>query len=202
MWFYEPIPDSCLVIGAGVVLGEGCVIQAYGGSLVIEEGVTLGRQVLLIGQGIIHKNACIGALSTLMSTINVMENAMIPAQSLVGAPEPQVQVHEVNHHEVNHHEMNHHEVNHHEVNHHEVNHREVNHHEVNHHVETPVVEKDVPDSQRSRTSRPDSTQINLHLRRLAAIQLSLHRQPFRIQTATECLGLSIPLDIMLEPWIR
>ena len=82
-------PGSCLVIGAGVVVGKGCVLQSYGGSLVVEDGVTLGSQVLLIGQGIVRKNACIGSLSTLMASIAVMEGAMIPANSLVGAPEPQ-----------------------------------------------------------------------------------------------------------------
>lgn len=84
-------PGSCLVIGAGVVVGEGCVIQSYGGSLVVEEGVTLGSQVLLIGQGVVHRNACVGSLSTLMASIAVGEGEMIPANSLVGAPEPHVE---------------------------------------------------------------------------------------------------------------
>lgn len=83
-------PDSCLVIGAGVVIGEGCVLQSYGGSLVIEDGVTLGSQVLLVGRGAVHRHACIGSLSTLMAEIAVAEGSMIPAGSLVGAPEPQL----------------------------------------------------------------------------------------------------------------
>ena len=82
-------PGSCIVIGAGVVVGKGSVLQSYGGSLVVEDGVTLGSQVLLIGQGVIRKNACIGSLSTLMANITVTEGAMVPANSLVGAPEPQ-----------------------------------------------------------------------------------------------------------------
>lgn len=81
-------PGSCLVIGAGVVVGEGCVVQSYGGSLVIEDGVTLGSQVLLIGHGVVQRNACVGSLSTLMDNIVINEGEMVPANSLVGAPEP------------------------------------------------------------------------------------------------------------------
>ena len=83
-------PGSRLIIGPGVVIGKGCVLHAYQGSLVLEAEVTLGSQVILAGHGTVGKGACVGSMATLMTTIGVSEGASIPPRSLIGAPEPHV----------------------------------------------------------------------------------------------------------------
>jgi carbon dioxide concentrating mechanism protein CcmN len=76
-------PDSRIVIGAGVCLGMGTVLNASGGAIAVEEGATLGAGVLLVGQTKIGKNACIGAATTIFNA-SVDPMAVIPAGSLLG----------------------------------------------------------------------------------------------------------------------
>jgi carbon dioxide concentrating mechanism protein CcmN len=78
-------PGCRLIISAGVCLGRNVVIQACRGDLVIEPGAVLGSGVLVVGQGRIGQNACIGADSTLIDP-QLRVNQVIPPKSLLGDP--------------------------------------------------------------------------------------------------------------------
>jgi carbon dioxide concentrating mechanism protein CcmN len=78
-------PGSRLVIEARVCIGAQVVIQAYGGELNLQAGVNVGPGGLLLGQGRIGENACIGAESTLIHP-QVAAAAVVPAHSLWGDP--------------------------------------------------------------------------------------------------------------------
>jgi carbon dioxide concentrating mechanism protein CcmN len=75
--------DSRITIGAGVCIGTGTIIHAYGGNLDICAGVCIGRSVLIMGNGTINRNACIGAGTTAIDP-QVLEEAVIPTHSLLG----------------------------------------------------------------------------------------------------------------------
>ncbi|RUT08382.1 hypothetical protein DSM106972_015500 [Dulcicalothrix desertica PCC 7102] len=57
-------PNSKILIGAGVCIGMGSVIQVDTGTLEIEAGASLGAGFLMVGEGKIGANACIGAATT------------------------------------------------------------------------------------------------------------------------------------------
>ncbi len=78
-------PGCRIQIGRGVCIGMGSVLHACGGSLIVEAGATLGMGVLVIGQGTIGKNACIGSETTLLNC-SVLSQAVIPPGSLLGDP--------------------------------------------------------------------------------------------------------------------
>ncbi|MGF1521005.1 MAG: hypothetical protein ACFBSF_01625 [Leptolyngbyaceae cyanobacterium] len=75
--------DSQLVIEAGVCIGTGVVVQAYGGKLTLAAGSSVGQGTLLLGSGIIGSQACVGAESTLINPA-IAANQVVPAQSLLG----------------------------------------------------------------------------------------------------------------------
>jgi len=58
-------PDAQITIAAGVCIGMGVILHAFGGSLIIEAGVNLGAGVLVVGQGLIAAQCCIGSTATL-----------------------------------------------------------------------------------------------------------------------------------------
>ncbi len=76
-------PGCRLVIGAGVCVGQGTILHAHQGTLLIEVGVVLGNGVLIVGKGTIGSHACIGPFSTLISC-SVAANQLIPPRSLLG----------------------------------------------------------------------------------------------------------------------
>jgi carbon dioxide concentrating mechanism protein CcmN len=76
-------PGSQLVVGEGVCIGVGCVLHAYQGTVEVKMGATLGSGVLVIGQGKIGENACIGAMTTIINS-SVLAGAIIPPGSLIG----------------------------------------------------------------------------------------------------------------------
>jgi carbon dioxide concentrating mechanism protein CcmN len=78
-------PGCRIHIGRGVCIGAGSILHACGGSLVVEAGATLGRGVLVIGQGTISENACIGSEATLLNC-SILPQAVIPPGSLLGDP--------------------------------------------------------------------------------------------------------------------
>ena len=82
-------PDSELVLAAGVCIGVGCVLHAHQGVLEIGTGATLGSNVLIVGQGRIGANACIGAMTTIINT-SVLPQQMVPPGSLLGDGSRQV----------------------------------------------------------------------------------------------------------------
>jgi carbon dioxide concentrating mechanism protein CcmN len=76
-------PGSRLTIAAGVCIGQGTVLHAHQGTLAIEAGAILGSGVLIIGQGKIGANACVGPLTTIINA-SVKSSEMVPAHSLIG----------------------------------------------------------------------------------------------------------------------
>ena len=75
--------NSQIVIGAGVCIGLGAVLNAYGGAIALEEGVTLGAKVLMIGRCTVGEGACIGQTSTLIDT-SIDPFSLIPSGTLLG----------------------------------------------------------------------------------------------------------------------
>jgi carbon dioxide concentrating mechanism protein CcmN len=75
--------NSQIKIAAGVCIGAGTIIQAAGGNLYIEAGVCIGRGVLIVGNGSIDRDACIGAGTTAIDP-HIEVGAVIPPNSLIG----------------------------------------------------------------------------------------------------------------------
>ncbi len=78
-------PNSRILVASGVCIGMGSIIHAYQGDLALEEGVSLGTGVLIIGQGTIGAYACIGANTTLFNH-SVEPKQAIAANTLLGDP--------------------------------------------------------------------------------------------------------------------
>jgi carbon dioxide concentrating mechanism protein CcmN len=84
-------PNSRIVIGAGVCVGMGAILNACHGAIEVEEGAVLGAGVLTIGRVKIGSNACIGAATTIFNA-SVDKMAVIPAGSLIGDTSRQVTI--------------------------------------------------------------------------------------------------------------
>ncbi len=76
-------PGSHLILAAGVCVGAGAVLHAYGGTLEIESGVSLGAAILLIGSGKIGANACVGSMVTMINPA-IAPGDVIAAGTLLG----------------------------------------------------------------------------------------------------------------------
>ncbi|HEY9652040.1 MAG TPA: hypothetical protein V6C95_15350 [Coleofasciculaceae cyanobacterium] len=76
-------PDSQIIIAAGVCIGMGSILHAYQGTLEVEAGANLGAGVLVVGQGKIGANACIGATTTIWND-SVAPGQVVPPGSLLG----------------------------------------------------------------------------------------------------------------------
>ena len=74
---------SRIVIAAGVCIGMGTILHVYQGTLEIEEGVTLGTGVLVVGQGKVGTNACIGSSTTIFNC-SIEQEQVVPPGSLIG----------------------------------------------------------------------------------------------------------------------
>jgi len=79
----QAAPYSQIIIGSGACLGMGVIINAHHGVIRIENGAILGAGVLMIGEGKIGSNACIGAATTIFNA-SVEAMTIIPAGSLLG----------------------------------------------------------------------------------------------------------------------
>lgn len=75
---------SRLVVGPGVSVGAGAVIHAQGGVLSIAAQVTLGTGVLVLGQGRIGANACIGSKATILAGVAIAPGQMVAANAILG----------------------------------------------------------------------------------------------------------------------
>lgn len=75
--------NSKIMIGAGVCIGMGTILQVENGIIQISPGANLGAGVLMIGAGIIGENACIGAATTLYNA-SVAPAQIIPPGSMLG----------------------------------------------------------------------------------------------------------------------
>jgi carbon dioxide concentrating mechanism protein CcmN len=76
-------PNSKIIIGAGVCIGMGSVIQVDTGILEIEAGASLGAGFLMVGQGRIGANACIGAATTVFKC-SVPSGQVVAPGSILG----------------------------------------------------------------------------------------------------------------------
>ena len=85
----QAAPNSRIVIGAGACIGMGVIVQACQGVIEIESGAILGAGVLMIGQGKVGGNACVGAATTIYNA-SIDPMAIVPAGSLIGDPSRQV----------------------------------------------------------------------------------------------------------------
>ncbi len=59
--------NSKIVIGPGVCIGMGSILQVNTGIIEIEAGVSLGAGFLMVGAGRIGVNACIGSATTVFN---------------------------------------------------------------------------------------------------------------------------------------
>ncbi len=79
--------NSRIIIGPGVCLGVGVILNASQGALEIEGGAIIGSGVLIIGTGKIGRNACVGSLSTIFNS-SVPSQSIVPAGSVITQQEP------------------------------------------------------------------------------------------------------------------
>jgi carbon dioxide concentrating mechanism protein CcmN len=81
--------NSTIVIGAGVCLGMGSILQVSEGILEIEAGANLGAGFLMVGAGKIGANACIGSATTVFNC-SVAPGQVIPSGSILGDTSRQI----------------------------------------------------------------------------------------------------------------
>lgn len=76
-------PNSRILIAEGVCIGMGAVLNAYEGTIEIENGATLGAGVLVVGSSHIGSRACVGAATTIFNQ-SIAPWQVVPAGSLIG----------------------------------------------------------------------------------------------------------------------
>ncbi len=79
----QAAPNCRIVIHSGACIGMGTLINAYHGNIEIESGAMLGAGVLIVGQGKIGQNVCLGSCTTVINP-SVESGTTIEAGSLVG----------------------------------------------------------------------------------------------------------------------
>jgi len=79
----QAAPNSKIIIGSGVCIGMGSILQLDAGTLEIESGANLGAGFLMVGAGKIGTNACIGSATTVFRS-SVEPGKVIPAGSVIG----------------------------------------------------------------------------------------------------------------------
>jgi carbon dioxide concentrating mechanism protein CcmN len=75
--------NSKIIIGAGVCIGMGSILQVNEGTIEVEPGVNLGAGFLMVGQGKIGTNACIGSATTVFNC-SVAPGLVVPPGSVLG----------------------------------------------------------------------------------------------------------------------
>lgn len=83
-------PDSQVIISAGVCIGMGTIIHAHKGTLKLEAGAVLGAGVLVVGNGKIGANACIGSVTTIWNS-SIKSGQVVSPGSLIGEVGRQVE---------------------------------------------------------------------------------------------------------------
>ncbi|QDL08439.1 transferase [Brasilonema octagenarum UFV-E1] len=79
----QAAPNSKIIIGSGVCVGMGSILQVHEGTLEVEAGANLGAGLLMVGKGRIGANACIGAATTIFNC-SVDPGQVLPAGSVLG----------------------------------------------------------------------------------------------------------------------
>ncbi|MBU7585922.1 MAG: transferase [Nostoc sp. TH1S01] len=81
--------NSKIIIGPGVCIGMGSILQVNEGTLEVEAGANLGAGFLMVGAGKIGTNACIGAATTIFNC-SVEPGAVVPPSSVLGDTSRQI----------------------------------------------------------------------------------------------------------------
>ncbi|MDZ8104440.1 MAG: transferase [Nostoc sp. DedQUE12a] len=81
--------NSKIIIGPGVCIGMGSILQVHEGTLEVEAGANLGAGFLMVGKGKIGANACIGSATTVFNT-SVEPGQVIPPGSILGDTSRQI----------------------------------------------------------------------------------------------------------------
>lgn len=81
--------NSKIIIGAGACIGMGTILQVYEGTLEIEAGVNLGAGFLMVGNGKIGSNACIGSATTVFYC-SVAPGQVVAPGSILGDTSRQI----------------------------------------------------------------------------------------------------------------
>ncbi|MEB3355536.1 MAG: hypothetical protein VKK04_02230 [Synechococcales bacterium] len=79
-------PDSQLRIAAGVSIGAGSILHAHQGILEVQDNVTIGSRVLIMGCGLIGQGACIGAATSILFEVKVAPQQVVAPGSLLEDP--------------------------------------------------------------------------------------------------------------------
>ena len=79
----QAAPDSKIIIGSGVCIGMGSILQVDTGILEIESGANLGAGFLMVGAGKVGTNACVGSATTVFRS-SVKRGEVVPAGSVIG----------------------------------------------------------------------------------------------------------------------
>jgi carbon dioxide concentrating mechanism protein CcmN len=79
----QAAPNSKIIIGSGVCIGMGSILQVHQGILEVEAGANLGAGFLMVGQGKIGANACIGAATTVFNC-SVESGQVVAPGSVIG----------------------------------------------------------------------------------------------------------------------
>lgn len=79
----QAAPNGKIIIGADVCIGMGVIINAYQGTIEIENGAILGSGVLIIGKSKIGNNACIGTSTTVFQQ-DIAAMSVIEPGSIIG----------------------------------------------------------------------------------------------------------------------
>jgi len=87
----QAILNSKIIIGAGVCIGMGTILQVHEGTLEVEAGANLGAGFLMVGNGKIGANACIGAGTTVFYC-SVQPGQVVPPGSILGDTSRQVKM--------------------------------------------------------------------------------------------------------------
>jgi carbon dioxide concentrating mechanism protein CcmN len=79
----QAAPNSKIIIGSGVCIGMGSILQVDAGTLQIESGANVGAGFLMVGAGKIGANACIGSATTVFRS-SVEPGIVVPPGSVIG----------------------------------------------------------------------------------------------------------------------
>lgn len=74
--------NSKIIIGPGVCIGMGAILQVHEGTLEVEAGANLGAGFLMVGKGKIGANACIGSATTIFNYSVEPEQVIAPGSIL------------------------------------------------------------------------------------------------------------------------
>ncbi|MDJ0619663.1 MAG: transferase [Calothrix sp. MO_192.B10] len=79
----QATPNGKIIIGSGVCIGMGSILQVEQGTLEIAAGANLGAGFLMVGEGKIGENACIGSATTVFHC-SVERGKIIAPGSILG----------------------------------------------------------------------------------------------------------------------